>query len=800
MKISLNWLGDFVDLDGFSSSEIADFLSLHTAEVEGVEIFGAGAAGVVVGEVVSCDPHPDADKLSVTRVDCGKGDPVQVVCGAPNVAKGQRIAFAPLGATLPDGTVLEKVKLRGQESLGMICSRRELGLGQEHDGILVLGEESSLGAPIGDVLGPPDSVLDLDNKSLTHRPDLWGHYGFARELSAILKRPLKALDLVPEWDSTPGEIPIRIEDEEGCPHYLGLQIDLGNPVGKSGEAIARRLEAVGVRPHNDFVDLTNYLMLEIGQPTHAFDLDLIEGPGIVVRAAAEGELLATLDGVSRKLLPGDLVIADAVKCIALAGLMGGEETEIHEGTRRVLLESGVFHPARVRRTSGKHALRTDASSRFEKSLDPALAPLALRRFAHLLGIHRPQDTVQGPPSIGGVLQQRKVTVSLSIPKASTALGLSLEPSGVETSLEALGFTTAMDGEAVTVEVPSWRATRDVEGPEDLLEEVGRIVGYDKIQAAPLLAPVEAPIRDSRLILARDLTRRMAAAHQGHETQGYSFLAENWVKKLGLDPKSFLRLRNPVQDGVCLIRKDPIASLLQQAEGNLRESPRGVLFELGKGYLPQSSGEPAETAWLGVVLWQPHEEVADGPSSLFGRSKSLVEDLLNTAAVGNANASSSSPHPWGHPVRTLAWESSEQGVAWAGSVTPGIRDFIGKGKADLAWALLDLDACLAAGATSSSGFRAPSRFPGIKVDVALALPSKVTYAQVVDALRGAAGEFLESLSLFDVFEGPPLEDGQRSLAFRAVLRDAERTLSEKEEQEFLSAVERVAVDLGGAMRS
>ena len=591
MKISLNWLGDFVDLDGFTPSEIADFLSLHTAEVEGVEVFGAGAEGVVVGEVMSCDPHPDADKLSLTQVNCGKGDPVQVVCGAPNVAKGQRVAFAPLGASLPDGTVLKKVKLRGQESLGMICSRRELGLGQEHDGILVLGEEAPLGLPIGDVLGPPDPVLDLDNKSLTHRPDLWGHYGFARELSAILKRPLKALDLVPEWDSAPGEIPIRIEDEEGCPHYLCLRIDLGSPVGKSGEAIARRLEAVGVRPHNDFVDLTNYLMLEIGQPSHAFDLDLVEGPEIAILAAAEGETLTTLDGVSRKLFPRDLVIADARKNIALAGLMGGKETEIHEGTRRVLLESGVFHPTRVRRTSGKHSLRTDASSRFEKSLDPVLAPLALRRFAYLLELHRPQDTVLGPPSTAGVLQERKGTVSLSIPMASTALGLSLEPSGVETNLEALGFTTAMDGEAVTVEVPSWRATRDVEGPEDLLEEVGRLVGYDKIQAVPLLAPVQAPIRDSRLVLARDLARRMAAAHQGHETQGYSFLAETWVEKLGLDPKSFLRIRNPVQDGVPLVRKDPIASLLQQAEGNLREFPRGALFELSKDTFPAHPGNP-----------------------------------------------------------------------------------------------------------------------------------------------------------------------------------------------------------------
>ncbi|KAA3610850.1 MAG: phenylalanine--tRNA ligase subunit beta [Planctomycetota bacterium] len=816
MKISLNWVGEFVDLDDQDPAQVAELLSLHTAEVEGLEVFGDNLREVVVGEVVECGRHPQADKLSVTRVAFGAGETVQVVCGAPNVRQGLKVAFAPVGTVLPGGLKLKKAKLRGELSMGMICSAQELELSEDHQGILELQPEAKVGQPLIEHLALADPVLELDNKSLTHRPDLWGHYGFARELAAILQRPLKPLPVLADWPEAQSEIPIHLLDPEGCPLYLGLPVELGGRPSPSPEWLQRRLLAVGQRPLSDIVDLTNFVLLELGQPTHAFDLDRLSGPEIQVRAAEEGEVLTTLDGQPRSLQAQDLVIADGSGGVALAGVMGGGETEVGDSTERILLESAVFHPVRIRRTSKRLALRTEASSRFEKSLDPALAEQALQRFAYLLAKVRPQARLMAAPAKTGQAAAPQRRLQLEPAKTSALLGLPLQAEEMLRPLQALGFQTEAKDEsrqAYWVEVPSWRATKDVTLDIDLVEEVGRLAGYHRIEAVPLRAPVEAPWKDPVRNLARRLCDRMAGTHHGFESQAYSFLDQRWAKRLNLPLEAFARLQNPVQEGVDLVRRDPIPSLLEQVPANLLENERGLLFECAKGYQPGNGPLPEERIWFGAVAWSPKSKTEDGPESMFGRMRSLTEDLLRCAPLDDWQVQTGLPSkqdalqaPWAHPSQSLCWHSSPKTkdagriLAVSAMLDPQLREELSLENVAVGLFLLDLAALTQLCEGRLPRFESPARFPAIKVDVALALPVTVAYDQVEKALREAGGKLLEDLRLFDIFQGASLGEGIRSLAFHATLRSASKTLSEKDEQKFLKRVEAAAQRLGGNLRS
>jgi len=803
VKISLSWIGEFLDLDDVAPERVAELLTLHTAEVEGLEGFGGDVRGVVVGEVVECGRHPNADKLSLTRVAFGGDEAVQVVCGASNVARGQKIAFAPVGCVLPGGVKLKKARLRGVESNGMICSERELGLGDNHRGILVLPPEAPVGAPLAGYLGMDDSVVEIDNKSLTHRPDLWGHYGFARELAAILGRPLKPLPVLEDWPQGGETIPIHREAGPACPLYLGLPVELGGPPAPSPMGIKLRLLAVGQRPLNDLVDLTNYVLLETGQPTHAFDFARLHGPAIRVRHANPGEEIVTLDGVARALTKEDLLIGDQDRAVALAGVMGGGETEVSAETATVLLESAVFDPVTIRRTSQRLALRTEASARFEKSLDPALAEQALRRFALLLAGVRPQARILGAPSAAGTARAPERTLELDPARTASLLGLSLSPREVAAPLAALGFEVAEGKDALRVKVPSWRATKDVTRPIDLVEEVGRMAGYHRIEPAPLQAPVVAPRQDPARRLGRTLADRLALTWQAFETQAPTFLERSWAARLHLPEEAFLVLANPVQAGVDLVRRDPMASLLLQAQGNRKEREQGFLFEVAKGYEPGPGALPAERSWVGSVVWRRQGKNPEGPASLFGFLRGAIRDLLGTAGVEGAEGRGGvefAAAPWCHPVRSLSWRKGETLLGFSGELHPRLKGEMDWERTEVGLLLLDLSALLEARADRPRRFRSPGRFPAVKVDVALALPRSVPYAQVEAALRKAGGKLLESLELFDLFTGESLGEGQRSLAFHAVLRAPDRTLGEKEERRFLEKAEQAARDLGGRLRS
>ncbi len=482
MKLSYRWLGELVDLSETPPAALKQRLTFHTAEVEDTEVLGEGLEAVVTGRVTGVRPHPDADKLRLCTVEAG-GDAIEVVCGAPNVAEGQIIAYAPEGATLPGGEgeapiTLEAREIRGVLSRGMICSERELGLGESHDGILVLAAETEVGVPITDVLPLTDTIYDIDNVCITHRPDLWGHIGWAREAAALVKQRA-SLPPVADLASLPQEgapFPVAIDDPSGCRRYVGIVIEnLTN--GPSPLWLSRRLESLDVRSIDLLVDLTNLVLLEQGQPLHAFDLRDVRGGEIRVRTALPGESLTTLDGEKRTLAPDDLVIADAEGAVALAGVMGAENSEVRADTTAILLESATFDPVRIRRTATRLGIRTEASARFEKNLDPELALQAALRFTQLCLDHVPGARVSRPVADCHPRPVEPIEILLPYSLVRRRLGLRIADTRVRSILGSLGFGAVEEGSKIRVRVPSWRATKDIERAEDLVEEVGRIEGY-----------------------------------------------------------------------------------------------------------------------------------------------------------------------------------------------------------------------------------------------------------------------------------------------------------------------------------
>ena len=640
MWISYRWLGRHVDLAGLSPEDVASDLTLHTAEVEGVEPFAPQLGDVVVGHVVERERHPDADKLSLCRVDAGAGELLSIVCGAPNVDAGQRVAVATVGTVLPGGLKIKRSKIRGVESFGMICSESELELSDDHSGIWVLPGEAAVGRPVAEALDCADWRIEIDNKSLTHRPDLWGHRGIARELAGIRGRELKPLPCeLPPPGLAYGEgepFPVRVEDPD-CSRYLALSID-GVRVTRSPDWMRMLLLAAGQRPIDLLVDVSNFVMLDLGQPNHLFDRRGLSAEGIVVRKARAGERMKTLDGVERALEPSDLLICDGPEPVALAGVMGGEQTAVEEETDALLLEVATFDPVCVRRTSARLGLRTDASARFEKHLDPTLPMQAAGHLVALLRELQPDLRLPAPITDAGEWSDPAGTLALRPERARAVLGAGIPDGEIRRLLESVGFGTepGPDG-TLQVAVPSARATKDVTIEEDLIEEVGRLYRYDRIDEQPLVGPLLPAPRDERRQLVRRVQDRLSLAARYHEVQTYSFLSDELARAVGEEDRPAVEVLNPVAEGTGRIRRSVVPSLLGLLEKNLRHRERARLYEIGKGYHPERSngrGEPAELHELGVVLAGP----PPAPGARFdagatAQLRGVLDDLL--VALGHA---------------------------------------------------------------------------------------------------------------------------------------------------------------------
>ena len=810
MYVSYRWLARHVDLSGISAEELAEDLTLSTAEVEGIERFAPQLSNVVVGHVVKRDPHPNADKLSACEVDVGDAATLQIVCGAPNVDAGQQVAVATVGTLLPGDFKIKKSRIRGVESQGMICSVAELELGDEHDGIWVLPDDAETGKSVADALGIEDWAIEIDNKSLTHRPDLWGHRGIAAEVAAIYRRELLPLDSsLPETgDGEP--FPLTVESD-ACSRYLGLLVE-GARAEPSPDWLRWLLLAVGQRPIDLIVDLSNFVMLDLGQPNHTFDANRLAAEGIVVRNARKDEAMTTLDGEARKLAPSDLLICSGDTPVALAGIMGGEESKVGEDTSRLLLEVATFDAATVRRTSTRLGLRTDSSSRFEKSLDPTLPARAAGHFSRLLSQLQPGVTFPARISDAGEFRDPARQIALRPARVRSALGLEIDDGEITDILTRLGFEVTGSGdESFGVAVPSARATKDITMEQDLVEEIGRIHRYGNIPEQTMQAAVAPPKPDPRRTLVRVIQDRLAGPARFHEVLSHSFVADAMLEKIHHAELPHERVQNPMDKEESRVRRSVLPSLLEALEPNRRQRLDVRLFEIGKGYHPDvrsERGEPKEVHQLAIVWASSPDVVGESfDDDRFHQLLGVVGDLLETVGVGapawTPPETDADRPTWAHPSRCLLarFDGIDVPGATVATLEPGIARAVGLADeltSDVAVAEISIDTLVETERRVRPYTPIP-RYPGVKLDVAVDLPEATAAAELVAVIETSGKGQVASSELFDVYRGKNVAPGRKSLAYHVLLQSPSKTLSDKDQAKFLSRLERGLEALDAKLR-
>jgi phenylalanyl-tRNA synthetase beta chain len=783
MNASYDWLKAFTTFD-LSPTQLRDLLTARCATVEDVVQLRADLNDVVVARVIEAGPHPNSDHLWLTKVDAGTGTLLDVVCGAPNVTKDTLYPFAPVGATLPGGVKIEKRKIRGETSNGMLCSARELGLGEDHAGIMALTLDAAPGTRFLDAMPIGDTRLVID--VLPNRPDLLSHEGLAREIAAAtgsaLTRPEISEDrgfivrthTVKATTGKVGDVTVKLEDTDGCFRYAGAVIT-GVKIGPSPRWLAQRIEAAGSRSINNVVDVTNYMLLGFGQPMHAFDLDKIARSTVVVRKTRGEELIKTLDGVDRTLPPGAVVIGDAERAQGIAGIIGGSGSEVTDDTTEIFLEVAAFNPARIRATRRALGISTDASYRFERGVDvdaiPGLVDYAVRLILSTAG-----GIPQGSPIDLYPLPKRPAPISLRLARVARLLGEPVESGEVEKNLRSVGFRIAPEAKDVLkISPPSWR--HDVKGEVDLAEEVARLRGYDTFSSE--LRPFRASaVPDSPLVPVIKRVEEALVATGLLEVRPMPFVADG--------KGATVRVTNPLAEDEAYLRGDLLTTLIARAEHNLAHMQGNVrLFEIGTAFF-----------------------AGDTPANLPGPKKAMLpREEMHVAALVMGQRSPT------HFTRAVQpsydeWDIKFVAETTAAAAFPGTAVKLIPGSGEILWDVsvggktvgvvrrLQLDApvwarpafgleinleAIEQTAVKNKSYRPIPVTPRVQVDLALVAATSVTAAQMDEVIRREAGELLESLTLFDEFVGQGIPEGSRSLAWALTFRHPERTLKDKEVQ-------------------
>ncbi len=780
MVVTYNWLKEFVDFD-FSPEELSHRLTMAGLEVDAMEKLGEGLESVVVARLISVEKHPEADRLTVCRVDAGD-DERQIVCGATNHKAGDYVALAQVGTVLPGEFKIKKSKIRGEVSEGMLCSEKELGLSEESEGIMILPAGLRVGQPVFDALGLADVRYEL---GLTpNRSDCLSIVGVAREVAAMAGKPLQIPNPVVVESGAPigNDTSVEILDAEKGPRYMARLIR-GVKIGPSPQWLVKRLESVGVRSINNVVDVTNYVMMELGHPLHAFDFNLLRGGKIVVRCPGEMNF-TTLDDQEHRLTDSDLAICDAEGPVALAGIMGGQNSEIQPETTDVLLESAYFDPLTVRRTGKRLGIHTESSHRFERGADINMVPVALDRAAALIA-----ELAAGTVSKGAIdAYPKKVAgrqVAITLAKTNAILGLELSLKKVTDLLGSIGLEVSAGKEADTLSVgiPTFRP--DLEREIDLIEEVARLNGYDNI---PVTMPggetVDHPVPKHQAVVRR--LRDTMVAEGFSEVINYAFISTAAYDRISLDKNDGRRtnvaIRNPLTEEQSVMRTSLIPSLLDNVARNLSYRCLDLsLFELRPVYRPMPQEElPYEPTFLSGAMCgrrEPFGWSQGGEPCDFYDLKGVVESLLESLRIGDIRWVNASGEPYLHPGKSCAIFAGDTRLGVLGEVHPVVLENF---DIDGPVFVFDLDVeMMIAAAGGGIAFRPISRFPDVYRDSAFLLDDRVAAAEILATIARAQAKMVESVTLFDVYRGKGVPEGKKSVAIRVQYRSSERTLTDDE---------------------
>ena len=775
MNVTLKWIKNYIDFE-FSASELADRLTMLGIEVESVKQPGAELEGVVVGSVNAIKPHPNADKLVLCQVDIGETEELQIVCGAPNVREGMHAPVATIGTTLPIGLTIKRAKLRGETSQGMLCSEKELALSEDAAGLMELSTDIPISTPLATALGLDDTLFELE--ITPNRPDCLSLIGVAREIRAETGNPLK----LPKVDFSEDATDVRevtsvtIEAPDLCPRYAARVIR-GVKIGQSPAWLQQRLESVGIGVINNIVDITNFVLMEYGQPLHAFDYHKLAENRIVVRRAGAGETLTTLDEVNRKLTPDMLVIADAEKPVALAGVMGGYDSEITEATCDVLLESAYFNPSSIRATAKALGMSTEASYRFERGADPGIVLAALNRAAQLI------TELAGGTICKGIVdvypgKQPLTEIQLRPERVNFVLGTEIESTTMEEILTRLGFDVETSGRVYRVTVPTFRS--DITREIDLIEEIARVYGYDNIPTTLPKGDIPVPALDRKVEVRRRIKQFLLAAGM-MEAVNYSFSDPNSFDRIRFAADNPLRnalpLQNPLSPEMSVLRTTLLLGLLDNAQRNRNHQIDTIaLFEIGNVFISNGGQQEPERV-SGALAGQVGDGVSSNPYRHpdFYDIKGIVEGVLEVCGISNYTLQKTDA-PTFHPGRNAAVLFGGRQIGIFGEAHPEVlKNYDLPYKAYLFE--LDMEA-LTDAAIFAKRFEPISVYPKVERDLAIVVDKETLSDMPTELIYKTGGEWVESVRLFDVYEGEQVPEGKKSLAYAITYLSASETLTDK----------------------
>ena len=811
MKVSLNWIKDYVDLpQDMDLTRLAYDLTMSTVEVEGAEDLARRFDHMLVGRIVEVCPHPNADKLQICRTDIGGGDIRDIVCGGTNVRPGMKVAVAAPGAMCRwhgegEPVEIKEAKLRGVRSYGMICGAVEIGLGDlfpttEEAHILDLSAfDAPAGTPIADALDLHDIILEIDNKSMTNRPDLWGHYGIARELAALYDLPLKPLPPF-TCDAGADGLTVTVEDTERCPRYIGAAVE-GLSVKPAPFRMQSRIWRVGMRPINALVDITNYVMLATGQPTHAFDSDNIAGH-IIVRRAKDGEQLELLNGKALSLSADDLVIADEAGVVGLAGVMGGAKDSVLPSTDKVILEIANFQAAGVRRTALRYDNRTEASSRYEKGIDPERCDQALSLAMSLFRELYPDVRVTSfSDQYPEKLRQAEIDVSLTW--LDRRLGKHLTNDEIAHKLGLLGFRLDFSGDNMHVTVPTWRSTGDVSIKADIMEEVARMVGYENFQAAPITTSFDGAINQLDKDLERRIKEYLAIRCGMQEIFTYPWMEESYVNAVLQSTEGILSLSTPPSPAERFVRSSLLPNLCKAVVKNERYFDEFSIFETAQVFRDENYTSPYDPR---EKLPSQRKNVAGAfattdkdITALFRRAKGVVEMMARYVHMEALTFKQAEKPVWADNVVWLNIYRGDEKVGDLALLAKKVSMACGIKNMNVMLFQLDQDSLVPLKSRTNT-FTHLAEYPMTDYDISLLVDGSVQWKDVAQTVRGIKSELLHGAAFVDEYRGKQVPAGKKSLTLRLAIGSKDKTLTSAEIEEVASGVlNKIAKRFGAELR-